>query len=204
MIRRLLALAASLIPGALVCGLAGALVCVDVIMLRTGCAESSLVETAQLVCLVSVAAATAFAAARRADLRGGLVLVSGFFFTMAVRELDGALDRIAHGCWIYPAAAVVAASLALAYRHRGTVLPGLEAVRRGRAFELLAAGLFTVVGFSRIIGYKGIWKAIGDYGSHLHVAKRLAEESLELFGYAMLAWWAVCFAREALGRDGVD
>lgn len=192
MIRRVLSLAASLLPAAVASVAAAAAVCVDTMVLRTGCAESSFVETLQLACLLVSGGVAACAAARRPDLRGGFALVSGFFFAMAVREMDGILDKISHGCWVYPALAVTAAAVAVAVRNRESVLPALERIRGEGRFQMLSIGLFAVLCFSRVVGYKGVWMATGDYG-HLHAAKRMAEESTELFGYSLIACWAVMF-----------
>ena len=207
MIRRLLSLAAALLPAAAATLAAGAAVCVDVMVMRTACAESSLVETVQLAFLLASGTLAACAAVRRPELRGGFALVAGFFFAMAVREMDGMLDKISHGCWVYPAVAVTAAAALAAVRCRRTVLPALERIRGDRGFQMLAVGLFAVLGFSRIVGYKGIWRAAGEY-AHMHMAKRMAEESVELFGYSLILCWAVTFFSGLLsGRKpegGVD
>lgn len=171
---------------------AGVAVCVDVMVFRTGCAESELVELLQLACLLSTGSLAACAAVRCSWLRGGFTLISGLFFSMAVREMDWVLDNIVHGCWVYPAVAIAVVSVAIAVCRPGSTLAGLERVRRERNFQLLAVGLFAVFAFSRILGYKGLWMADGNL-AQLRMAKRIAEESVELFGYLLIACWAVMF-----------
>jgi len=189
---RLVSLAVALLPAMAVCLAAGVAVCVDVIALRTGCAESALVELSQLVCLLSTGSLAACAAVRCPRLRGGFVLISGLFFSMAMREMDWALDNIAHGCWVYPAVAIATVAIAVAVRRPGSTLAGLERVRAERNFQLLAVGLFAVFALSRILGYKGLWMAAGNFG-YLRIAKRIAEESMELFGYLLILCWAIIF-----------
>ena len=189
---RFVSLAVALLPAMAVCLAVCMAVCVDVIALRTSCAESALVELSQLVCLLSAGSIAACAAVRCPRLRGGFVLISGLFFSMAMREMDWVLDNIAHGCWVYPAVSIAAVTIAVAARRPDSTLAGLERVRAERNFQLLAVGLFVVFALSRVLGYKGLWMAAGNFG-YLRIAKRIAEESMELFGYLLILCWAIMF-----------
>ena len=79
------------------------LVIFDIAVFDLDCDERGVVEVAQALMLLTIFALMTVAAFRRPDLRGGLVLIAGFFLDMLIRENDGFLDRIRHGCWVYPA-----------------------------------------------------------------------------------------------------
>lgn len=72
------------------------------IMANDSISECSLVEITQEVFLF----VCGFLFLIRARLcyfqRGFLLLVSGFFFCMFIRELDGLFDLVWHGFWIVP------------------------------------------------------------------------------------------------------
>ncbi len=173
----------------------------------SGLGETSATEFSQALLVTVIAGAFAVAAVRRPDLRGGLVLVAGFFLCMAIRENDAWLDRVHHGFWFPVALAAVAVSLGVAWCNRTTLRAGLGAVCNPRANALLAVGLALLLVFSRIFGSKSFWQAAGIYPAH-RIVKTVVEETLELLADALLFLWAVLVLRllphrqHGSGNDG--
>ena len=175
-----------------VCAAWAAAVFLDVVVMKTRCVENSLVEWMQFALVAASGAAMAFRAARERRGRAAYILASAFFFDMAIREMDGFLDAILwHGGWSAVAAAVTLAAFAVAFGFgwRGTVAEGLLEMRRSQSFQMLAVGLAVILFVSRIMGMKYLWAPLGDM-SGLCFAKRMVEESLELFGYCLVFAWS--------------
>lgn len=161
--------------------------------------ENSIIELCQFGLLILCTASVAVAAARRRDGRSGFILVASLFLCMAIRECDSFFDHtFFHGAWFPFVAAVAIAAITLAIRRWQQTLEGLATIVRDTYFGLLCAGLSVILVFSRIMGRKIIWLTIyrdicgEDKASSLSRAmKNFAEEGTELFGYALLAFWAV-------------
>lgn len=188
--------AAALILGvSALCGLVLAAVYLD---LRLGeisdGSETSVTEFAQSVITAAIAAAFFAAAAKRPDLRGGLVLGAGFFLCLAIRENDAWLDHVRHGFWFPVALCAAAVCLAVAWRNRATLRAGLDALCDPRTAALLAVGLALLLVFSRYFGNKGLWKAAGIYQTSRAI-KTVAEESLELLADSFLLLWSLLTLR---------
>lgn len=191
------------LPAAAVCFVPAALVFLDIAAFGLDCDEAGIVEISQSVALLATVALVWRIAKRRRDLRGGLVLAAGFFLDMLIREQDQVLETfLPHGAWIVPCALATAAALAIAFRNRGTLLPALAHVRENRNFPVLALGVMTVVGYARIFGSKYIWRAIVGADDCYRAVKHAAEEGVELFGYAMILSWAICYFKDAMEEGG--
>ena len=196
MIKRFILCCLSGIVGPLLaCLVPALLVYLDMAVFGLNCDELGIVEIAQSACLLTIVILISTAAVRRPDVRGGLILLIGLFLDMLIRENDGFLDDIRHGCWIYPVVLTTILAVRCAWRQRKTVLPGLTLLRDGRTFPILALGFFALVGYSRIFGMKAIWQIVVGVDDY-RPAKHVAEEGVELFAYFLLLYWAVCFFRE--------
>ncbi len=165
-------------------------------------AEDSPVEILQVALLLVSSALVAFRASRCRDSLGGYALVAGLFLCMAIRECDAIFDRLLfHGAWFPLALTAAAGSIFLAARNAKSVVPGLAAIVSDRRFGILLAALATVFLYSRIFGMKQIWlhtyeSTIGPEAA-LELSrpiKNIAEEGLELFGYALITLWSAATA----------
>lgn len=172
--------------------------------------ENSTIEHLQLAFVVMSAGATSLVATLRPDGRRGFALTAAFFLSMAIRECDGYLDAaLFHGSW-FPLAIAVAV-LACAYAATGcrNATAGLVEIVRDRSFGVLCAGLSMLLVFSRILGHKDIWhsvsRSVTGFDAPIQLVrsiKNTAEEGTELFGYALIFFWAASFAFAALRRRG--
>ena len=194
----------SAMPAVFACAVAGAAVLADLeLCSRIPCAENSLVEWLQFAFVVVSGALVAVSSLWRPAFRGAYVLVSAFFFDMALRELDDVLGRLFfHGSWTVFVAALTAAALFAACRSIGTVAPGLRDLRLSRHFPSLLAGLSVIFVFSRLFGSKFLWQALPLGDGVYRTVKRVAEEGTELLGYSLVLSWAVTSFLDSRARPG--
>ncbi len=147
----------------------------------------SWIDVVQAVLLLTGAILFALSARREGVRAGGLWLIHGFFMALFIRELDAYFDVIRHGSWKY-VLVLYLAGLFFAVRRAGfsTVVPGLAAFIRSRAFCMMMPGVAIVLSYSRLFGYKGLWMLLmGDY-ERWGVMKTFGEESTELVGYTLM------------------
>ena len=126
--------------------------------------------------------------------KSGLWLVGGFLACMFIRELDRVFDKIFHGAWAYVAIPVACLCVLKAWKNGVKVtIESLAEFMRTQAFTRLTTGLLTVMVFSRLIGYKPMWKLA--MGKHYYWSvKFIVEEGTELFGYSIIFLAAVEYA----------
>lgn len=177
-----------------------AIVALDAEVFLHGSSEVSVTELSQEALILLSASMFALAARLQPGARAWLVLVSGLFACMFIREIDMWLDRIAHGFWVYPALAIALAAVAYAMRHRDTLGSGLAAYTATRAHAYVLTGLLVVVLFSRLFGSGSFWAGVmGD--DFRHAYKTFIQEGIELLGYFLIAFGSVSYCRSAK-RDG--
>ena len=129
--------------------------------------------------------------------RGAHALAAAFFFDMAVREADFLLDRAFGACvWPWVLTAVTLTFAAVVVRYAKTVYPGLKTMRRSRRFPLFACGAALMLFVSQFLGRGAVWQALGV--ADAAAFGRFVEESVELFGYALMFVWAVPHATRFL------
>lgn len=173
-----------------------AIVAFDLAVLENGVAESSATETAQEILLFFCVLLFGRAAVMLRSTRGALILITGFFTCLLLRELDFLLDALfGHGSWVWPVSAVITISLALAYGHRGSVFGPAARFIGTRSYVFVLIGFVTLFVFSRIFGSGSLlWKAaMGD--AYNHVFKSALQEGLELFAYGLITQGAMIFCR---------
>lgn len=190
-----------LLPGALVCAISAALVLLDIVVFKMECDELGIVEISQSLALLTVVVTLVVAAVKRPALRGGLVLAAALFFDMLLREQDQVFELwLPHGFWVYPVIVTTAFACWYGIRRPESVRDFLVTVRANRHFPALALGFLTVIGYARLFGVKPIWQTVVGM-DEFRVAKHVAEEGLELFGYVILVYWAIIFTRDLLSAD---
>ena len=159
----------------------------DLLALGRTVAEDSLTEFLQSGLLLATALSFARAAGYRPESRGFLVLAAGFFGCLFIREMDGFLDLVHHGFWIWPATfvALAAATVAARFGHDTLLSPMAHFLQTGPG-HLIGIGLILVLVFSRVFGSGTLWQPL--LGEPATALKNSLQEGLELFGYAWIAW----------------
>lgn len=176
---------------------AGVAVWADVFVNGTGCAENGIVEWAGLALSALSGALMTLCALRAKSGRGAHALVAAFFFDMAIREIDFMMDWAFGSCiWPWVLSAVTLTFVAVTVRYAKTLYPGLRAMRRSRRFPLFACGAALMLFVSQFLGRSALWRSLGiaDAASF----SRFAEESVELFGYALMFSWVAPHALRVL------
>lgn len=171
----------------------GAIVWTDLFVLKTGCAENHLVEWSGLVASALSGAVMAWCAFARKRGRGASALFAAFFLDMAVREADYVLDRM-FGARVWPWA-LTAITLAFAFvtlRYAKTVYAGLRDIRESRLFPLFACGASLMLFAGLLMGRPETWRSIGVQTAP--GSGNFMEESVELFGYALMLAWSLSYA----------
>lgn len=180
------------------CAMMG-LVFIDVRWVNNAIHENSLTEVAQELMLLAISLLFFWQAHRYRSLRPTLTLVGGFYGCMLIRELDFLFDDISHGSWVWFALAVTLVCVVIAARQPERILTGLADFLRHPGWGMMAAGLLTVMIFSRLFGMQLLWRHLmqGDYN---HAVKNMAEEVCELLGYSfcLLATCRYLFGAEKL------
>jgi len=160
--------------------------------------ESGCVETAQLAMLALAMLAFACGIRSNTQRRTLGIVFYGLFMLAYIRELDWLLDKVVHGFWKAPAAAVAGAAAWGVWRRRQHLLPALADLFERPAWGLLSGGFLTVTVFSRLIGLKANWVAMLGRGALTTSIKRAAEEGVELLGYTLIACGAWAYMIEGL------
>lgn len=189
---RFLRAAAKVLPELAAFAAAVAVIFLDVVVFGFNCAESGIVEWCQFAAVSASGLILLALALRDRENGAGFMLAAALFLDMAIREQDAVLDDIFHGFWALPVGLLTAFALVYAFRRRQAAVSGLEKIASSADFAELVIGLLIILGFSRIIGYKVIWRALGR-GEGLHFCKRFVEESTELLGYFLVLVWSLRF-----------
>ncbi|MBK4713813.1 MULTISPECIES: hypothetical protein [Tenebrionibacter/Tenebrionicola group] len=165
---------------------------VDVLCLHNHVGEISVTEFTQEALLLACAALWLRSALKTPALRGGCILIAGFYAALLIRELDYYFDAIYHGAWLWFALITTAAALWFARRWRHSVLPGLNAFTRHPASGYTLCGLVTILIFSRLFGMSAFWQTLlGD--NYVMAVKTAIEEGTELMGYTLCLFSSVWF-----------
>jgi hypothetical protein len=173
---------------------------VDLFHLKNKVGENSLTEWSQVGLLLVPVLVFLKLAKREADARAFHTLVSGFFAVCIIREMDMFFYKaIFHGSWLYFALAATAIVLMAAWRARSTVVQGATWFVQHPGSLLILLGLVVVMALSRTLGSgKLIWDRLSTDDTH-RLFKTIVQESLELFGYILIAIGSV-----ALGNRNRD
>lgn len=175
---------------------------IDINWMHNALHENSVTEVVQETLLGITATMFFWSASRWSRLRGGLILIGGFYACMLVRELDFLFDYIKQGCWIWFALLTALTSITLALRSHASLTPGLVHYVSHPTWLMSATGLLIVLVFSRLFGMHQLWQSLMLDGYN-RVVKNMAEEGSELLGYSICFLASVRFLRETrLNRHG--
>ena len=160
--------------------------------------ERGLVEHTQEVLIFLSASIFLYLAFKKNN--SALWLVGGFLGCMFIRELDSVFDKIFHGAWLYVAIPFACLCILQAWKNGvEQIIHSLFEFMHTQAFTRLSSGLLAVLVFSRLIGYKPMWKLA--MGKHYYWnVKFIAEEGTELFGYSIIFLAAVEYSSYLLNK----
>ncbi|WP_345830847.1 hypothetical protein AAGR08_23270 (plasmid) [Pantoea sp. BRR-3P] len=172
----------------------------DVFVLADEMKESSVTEIMQELILLVVASLFICRAGKDKARRPALILMAGFFIVLLIREMDFAFDILSHGSWLWFSLTVSVYAVYQAVRHGQQTLAALADFMSRPSWGMMCAGILTVLIFSRFFGMNELWRHIAgeDYP---RVAKNLAEEGTELFGYMLCLLSTHDYLRE-VSADG--
>lgn len=171
---------------------AGLAVLVDVAVIKDSVGEISVTELSQELLLFLTSYFFFHQAKKDPALRGGMLLIGGFFSCMFIRELDAMFDIIHHGIWVYLALLVALGCVVLASLTPKTTSQGLNTFMMHSSFHYMMCGLVIVLVFSRIFGMNIIWRAV-MHDDYLRAVKNIVEEGTELLGYMICFGAALAF-----------
>ncbi|WP_075182602.1 hypothetical protein [Pantoea sp. 1.19] len=156
----------------------------DVRWMRDTISEYSLTEITQELLLLVIVLLW-FNDARRYPARRELgLLLGGLFLCMLIRELDFLFDTLRHGAWFWFALLASLVCIAGAARAPHRAVHALADFLRHPCWGMMAAGLLTVLVFSRLYGMGALWQQM--LGEHfIRTVKNMAEEGCELLGYSL-------------------
>lgn len=166
---------------------------IDVLWLHNQVKEISLTEISQELFLLANVVIFIFCARRSPGMRGGLLLIAGFYAALLIRELDSFFDMLHHGAWFWFALASTALFLILAANWHASVKPGLLAFTRHPCFAHTTSGMVVILVFSRLFGMTELWDGLLQ-GGYLNVVKTAIEEGTELIGYTLCLFSSAWFA----------
>lgn len=156
---------------------------IDILILKNSIGESSLTEIAQELLLGIIISLFIYNAFRYPKIKYGMILITGFFSCLFVRELDFVLDKIFFS-WLYIALIIVLSCLILAIKYQKNALYGLNHFCKGEVFYMMFCGFLMLFGFARLIGMQILWENLLG-ASYIRVVKNAVEEISELMCYAL-------------------
>ena len=164
----------------------------DVAVFKDGVQEISATEILQELTLLVISALFFLQAKKHPALRGGMILIGGFFFCMLIRELDALFDQIHYGSWVYFASLIAVYCIVWACITPKTSMRGLSAFLAHPACHYMVCGLVLILVFSRVFGMNLIWKAVMQ-GDYVREVKNIVEEGTEMMGYLLCLGSAIAF-----------
>lgn len=148
--------------------------------------ETSAVEHISLALLFLMASIYAYCALRYGQWRSTCTTLALLCLGALTRELDYFLDSaVADGAWQVLVTGILITITLIISRDRDRYFRNLVRFSKCRAFGILLSAFLTIAVFSRLFGMSSIWEST-LLDSYNRSAKNLAEEGVELLGYALL------------------
>lgn len=194
-----LVFAAGIAPFVIVPLLVAGAIVLDVAVMKSAGGERSPLAWFQTGC-AAVAALLVLAVAA-GDRRGrpAIACLGSLFLSMSIYELlEDVFDVKPHWAALAAAAVPFAAGVWNAVASRRLFGEGVRRIVASRCFHALPAGLASILVVSKIVSSRAIWGALSLSPEELRNVKRIVEEGVELFGYALILCGSVSFAAERL------
>ena len=147
--------------------------------------EDSFTERTQEIFLLIGVLVLAFTSIKFEAFRYFNAVLSLFFLTHLIRELDSILDGFFDGLWQILAFSVVAIAIIILLKHGKPFWKQVAEIQHQFAFGVFTVGLFTLHVFSRLYGKGTNWENLMGDG-FFRTIKDASEESIELLGYSII------------------
>ena len=155
--------------------------------------EFSPVELTQLVLILLGGFIFAWVAYRDRQRRPMAVGLAGMFLLFLIREMDFFLDYyLVDNLWRALAAIVTAFVGVYVYRHRRRFLVGFRRSWPSPGIAMIASGLLILMPFGLLATSEAIW-SVATEPEYSRIAKRAAEELVELMAFLIMAFGALEF-----------
>lgn len=161
--------------------------------------EMSFTENTQLLFVLMTIVCFFRLGRERPELRRAVALIVGFFTVVFIRECDGYLDAIHHGCWIVPALAATAVAVAAAMRDGRSCVRELAEILASPGL-LVVSGVVLLLVYSRLFGMGVFWQSVMT-DNYLREVKVIAEEGTELLAYGLI-WLSALFTLSEFRKRG--
>ena len=178
-------------------------IALDIAVLKTACGERSLVAWSQFALAFLSSSVMAVSAFREPRGRAGYAAMAFLLLAMSVYELlRDVFDIDARAIGLTMAGLSLVFGIACATLARRTFRTGLRRIASSGGFPALPFGFVFVLGVSKLASSRVIWGALRMTEHDIRTVKHIVEESAELFGYAVIASWALSFFLERLAYRG--
>ena len=178
-------------------------IALDIAVLKTACGERSLVAWSQFALAFLSSSVMAVAALREPRGRAGYAAMAFLLLAMSVYELlRDVFDIDERAIGLTMAGLSLVFGIACAALARRTFRTGLRRIASSGGFPALPFGFVFVLGISKLVSSRVIWGSLKLTDHDVRTVKHVVEESTELFGYAVIASWALSFFLERLAYRG--
>ena len=178
-------------------------IALDIAVLKTACGERSLVAWSQFALAFLSSSVMAVAAFREPRGRAGYGAMAFLLFAMSAYELlRDVLDIDEKAIGLTMAALALVAGAGCAAWSWRTFKTGFRRIASSGGFPALPFGFVFVLGISKLVSSRVIWGSLKLTDHDVRTVKHVVEESTELFGYAVIASWALSFFLERLAYRG--
>lgn len=148
--------------------------------------EDSAVEYVQSILLLLSSGIFLYASFKYKSLFPLSFALFAFMMASFIREQDAFLDQhVYDGAWQTGAFGLLLLATLLIYRNKILFFSNLNNFVNQFSFGILLSGIVTTYVFARLYGRKVFWMAVME-AQYARDVKNVSEESLELFGYALI------------------
>jgi hypothetical protein len=148
--------------------------------------EDSMVEAVQSIMLLACSLIYLLVSFKYKSMFPLAFGLFAFTFASLIREQDALLDEhIYDGAWQTAAFSLLILAAFLIYKKKDIFLSNMNDFVSKFSFGILLSGIFTTYIFARLYGRKVFWMAVME-AQYTRDVKNVSEESLELFGYALI------------------
>ena len=158
---------------------------------NTNFGEEGYVEWFQEIQLFVAFLFLLFSLRRNKAEQPAIIFMAGCLTVAIIREYNNFfIDYAFQGAWSMLASIAGLITLFALYKRRRNVLQSFYFFTQTQAYGIVLGGFFVTFIFSRFMGIPNFWHYVLDK-NYIRDIERMAEESIELIGYTMIAFGCV-------------